>query len=55
MVAINVARLSLIALYREHFDLLHGPVAANVATWLTFAAIIGVCALGVRHDLSARR
>ena len=55
VVAINVARLSLIALYREHFDLLHGPVGANVATWLTLAAIIGVCALGVRHDLSARR
>ena len=55
VVAINVARLSLIALYREHFDLLHGPVGAGVANWLTLVAIIGVCALGAKHDLSARR
>jgi exosortase/archaeosortase family protein len=55
VVAINVARLSLIGLYREHNDLLHGPVGAAVANWLTIAAIIGICALGVRYDFSARR
>jgi exosortase/archaeosortase family protein len=55
VVAINVARLSLIGLYREHADLLHGQIGAAVANWLTLAAIVGICALGVRHDLPARR
>jgi hypothetical protein len=51
--AINVTRLSLLSHYSQAFDLLHGPVGATVANWLTFVAIIGVCALGVRHDVTA--
>jgi hypothetical protein len=55
VIAVNVTRLSLIDLYSEAFDLLHGPVGSTVANWLTFAAIIGICILGVRHDLTAPR
>jgi hypothetical protein len=55
VVAINVTRLSLIDLYQQHYNLLHGPVGATVVNWLTFAAIISICAFGVRHHLPARR
>lgn len=48
VVALNVARLSLIAAYPQYHDALHGPLGATLANWLTFAAIIGVCFLGVR-------
>jgi hypothetical protein len=53
VIAINVTRLSLIDRYSQAFDLLHGPIGATVANWLTFTAIVGICALGVRHDLTA--
>jgi len=53
--AINVTRLSLIDRYSQAFDVLHGPVGTTVANWLTFTAIVGICALGVRHDLTASR
>jgi exosortase/archaeosortase family protein len=55
VVAINVTRLSLIGLYQQHFDLLHGPVGATVANWLSFAAIIGICALGVKREIPVLR
>jgi exosortase/archaeosortase family protein len=55
VIAINVIRLSLLGMYSQYFDILHGPVGTTVANWLTLAAIIGICALGIRHDLAAQR
>ncbi|TGD94851.1 hypothetical protein [Methylobacterium nonmethylotrophicum] len=45
---INVSRMGLMVLYRDRYDLLHGPVGAGVAGWLTLAAIVGLCACGAR-------
>jgi hypothetical protein len=47
--AINITRISLMVLHREHFDLIHGPIGAAVASWLSIAATVGVCALGTRR------
>jgi hypothetical protein len=54
VVAINVARISLIGLYPGHFELIHGPIGATVANWLIFGVTVGICLLGVRHDLQKR-
>lgn len=40
VVAINVVRIGLMGLYPEHYALLHGPVGASIADWLTVAAIL---------------
>jgi len=53
VVAINVTRIGLLGLHREHFELLHGPVGATVASWLTLIAIIGINVYGFRRDLFA--
>lgn len=55
VLAINVVRLSLIGLYRDQYELLHGPIGATVANWLTVGATVAICWLGVRHDRFARR
>jgi hypothetical protein len=55
VVAINVTRLSLIASNNEYFDLVHGVMGATIANWATFAAIVGICALGVRDGVPAQR
>jgi exosortase/archaeosortase family protein len=51
VVAINVVRISLLGLYPEHFELIHGPVGLTVASWLILGATLGLCLLGVRHEL----
>ncbi|MXQ13749.1 hypothetical protein [Microvirga makkahensis] len=48
---INVTRISLMGLYRDHFDLLHGPIGATAASWLTLGATVTICLLGMRRDL----
>jgi hypothetical protein len=55
VIAINVTRLTFIALHPEQEYLFHGPVGAAIANWTTLAAIIGICAIGVRHELSLRQ
>jgi hypothetical protein len=54
VIVINIARLSLIGMYSQQFSLLHGSVGATAANWLTFAAVVGCSAFGVRHDLPVR-
>ena len=49
VVAINVTRIGLMVLHREHFDFIHGPTGAAVASWLSVAATVGVCAYGTRR------
>lgn len=39
VVAINITRISLIGLYPWEYELLHGPIGASVAGWLTFGVI----------------
>ncbi|MGB6325335.1 MAG: hypothetical protein WBG11_06050 [Methylocella sp.] len=54
VIVINVTRIALIGLHREHFELLHGPVGAGVASVLALAAIVGINLIRVRGDLLAR-
>ena len=54
VILINVTRIGLIGLYREHYHLLHGPAGTAVANVLTLAAIIGPNVWGVRRDLARR-
>jgi exosortase/archaeosortase family protein len=51
---INVTRIALIGLHREHFELLHGAVGAGVAGFLALVAIVGINLIRVRGDLFAR-
>jgi exosortase/archaeosortase family protein len=39
VIAINILRIGLIGFYPSQYDLLHGPVGASAAGWLTFAVI----------------
>jgi hypothetical protein len=50
VIAINIMRISLIGLYPDRYELLHGPKGAGVAAWLTAAAIILSCHMGARND-----
>lgn len=54
VVAVNVARIGLMVLYREHFDLIHGPTGAAVASWISVALVLGVCWYGTRRGRLAR-
>jgi hypothetical protein len=52
--AVNLARLSMIAIWPEHFQTIHGPVGAQIAGGLTIVLIAGVCMIGQRDELFAR-
>jgi hypothetical protein len=54
VMVVNITRMSLIGRYPQHYELLHGPVGATVANWLTLALMVGICVWGVRRDLFAR-
>jgi hypothetical protein len=54
VIAINATRIALIGLYPAHFDLIHGPVGATVANWMTLGASVAICLLAIRHDRPAR-
>jgi exosortase/archaeosortase family protein len=54
VVVINVTRISLIGLYPEQYELIHGPVGSAVVSWTILGVTLGICLLGVRHDLPAR-
>jgi exosortase/archaeosortase family protein len=49
VIAINVLRLSLLAVFPHYFDLIHGPIGQTVANWLTLAAMTGIIWYGARR------
>ena len=49
VVAVNAARLGLMALHREQFDLIHGPIGSAAASWLSMAAMLAICSSGTRR------
>jgi hypothetical protein len=53
VLAVNVIRISLIGLHPEYYDLLHGPVGAGLANWVSLGLIVAICYLGVWRDLRA--
>ena len=55
VVAINLTRLSLIGVYPEHFDLIHGPAGAAVANCLTLLVILSFGYHKIGHDAPFNR
>lgn len=55
VVALNIGRISLIAAFPEHYDLLHGGLGAALASWLFVAVMLGVFAFGMCGDRRAPR
>jgi hypothetical protein len=52
VLAVNLIRISLIALHPDYYDMLHGPLGSSVANWLSLGLIGTICYFGVRRDLS---
>ena len=52
--AVNVTRIGLIGLYRDHFETIHGPFGSTVADCLSLSLILAICLLGVRREIFAR-
>jgi hypothetical protein len=52
--AINLARLSLMAISPAYFALVHGPVGAQIAGGLTILSIAVLCTIGQRRELFAQ-
>lgn len=50
VVAINVARLCLIAVFPDQYGLIHGPIGASLVSCLTTLAMVGICMVGFRRD-----
>src|SRR5690606_26553372 len=50
VITINGTRIGLIGLYPSHYALLHGPVGAAVAAWLTLIAIVAIGYHRIGHD-----
>lgn len=49
IVAINVSRMSLIGVFPQHYDLLHGSVGASVASWLILIAMVAIFRFGMNR------
>ena len=54
VVVINIVRLSLIGLFPQHLELLHGPIGGLVLNWIMVGTIVALCLCGVRRELFAR-
>lgn len=54
VIGINVTRIGLIVLHAEDYDLVHGPIGATIASWLTVAAAVAICDYGGRRGRLAR-
>ncbi|WP_415725348.1 hypothetical protein [Pseudaminobacter sp. NGMCC 1.201702] len=52
-IVINVVRMGLIGLYPDYYWLIHGPIGASFAGWLSLAAILGICFGGMRPNAPA--
>jgi hypothetical protein len=49
--AINLSRLSMIAVWPEHFETIHGSVGAQISGGLTIVLIVIICMIGQRREL----
>ena len=51
VIAVNVTRISLIALYPGSYDLIHGPIGYTIVDWTSVGVIVGTCLLRFRRAL----
>jgi hypothetical protein len=54
VMAINVARIGLVAVHPAQYDLIHGAAGASLAAWLSAAVVVGLCLLGVAGHGTAK-
>ena len=54
VVAVNVTRIGLIGLYRDHFETIHGTFGSTIADCVSLGLILAICLLGVRREIFAR-
>lgn len=52
-VAVNLGRLSLMAVSLDYFSTVHGPLGSQIAGALTIVLIVLVCVIGQRRELFA--
>ncbi len=53
VVAVNVTRMSLMALSTSYYHAIHGPWGDMATNLLTLCMVVGLCAMGVRRELFA--
>ena len=53
-VAINVVRMSAIAFFPTHYDLIHGTVGASIAEWLSIIVVLSINFRWITPDVTAR-
>jgi len=54
VIAVNVARLSVMAWSPAHYEALHNPLGETLVNLIILAATVGFCLLGVRRELFSR-
>jgi exosortase/archaeosortase family protein len=54
VIAVNVARVSILGLSQWHYATFHNQLGEVVANIITLILIVGISALGVRHELFQR-
>jgi exosortase/archaeosortase family protein len=54
VLAVNIIRIGLIGLYRDHFETIHGQFGSTIADWVSLSLIFAICVLGVRREIFAR-
>lgn len=53
-VAINVTRMSAIAFFPTHYDLIHGAIGATIAEWVSIVAVLSIYFRWIAPDVTAR-
>jgi len=53
-VAVNLGRLSLMAVSPQYFETIHGPLGGQIAGGITMVLIAFICIIGQRRELFAR-
>ena len=53
VIAINIARISLIGFFPAYFEILHGPIGQTVVSWADVIVLYFICSYGVRHARAA--
>ena len=53
VIALNTLRIGLIGLYPAEYELLHGAVGSNIASWISTAAILGLGYYGTSRSAPA--
>jgi hypothetical protein len=49
VIIVNVARISLLGLYRDDFELIHGPLGSAITSLIILAITVAICLAGVHR------